>query len=166
MKNLILINRTHVATKGEEFPFPMTTPWREKHKATITYEYAGNLCESIKSREELYKFLRDCCLIEKFTEILEMPENLEALDLEDFAYYYNQRIELERCVKFDLHTWSVDENKYTDEELDELVRDDIETFRHYFNGNISPEEEERLANKSKNSKFRRRNPLNKAPIEQ
>ena len=116
--------------------------WFDEHEVIVTRAYNGDLFKSIKSREELYKFLRDTCNIDFINEILEIPESLESLNIDErFIDAFNGRMEGERILKYNQNTKQFDKN-YTDKEIDKLVWDCISVSREYFYSNSPKKEHE------------------------
>ncbi len=105
----------------------------------IAREFPNNMFKEMKTREELYKFLRKRCKVERIDEIIEIPESLEALNIEKFAGWFNERVELEDEIKADLisntNLTSSDKEKYED-----YLENGTPFMRIYFNSASNDEE--------------------------
>ena len=113
--------------------------WFDEHEVIVTRAYNGDLFKSIKSREELYKFLRNCCNIEYIDKILEIPESLEALNIDErFIFCFNERVDFEISVGTDLFPGIT--CLYTEEERKDILENGIELRREYFNSTSTMEE--------------------------
>ena len=140
MKKLILLSEELALTEEEEkcyndnkkHGFYPSDSWWDDHAVVITKEFPNNVFKEIKSREELYKFLRNRCKIDYIKEILEVPESLEALNIDErFIFCFNERVDFEISVGTDLYPGIV--CLYTEEERKDILENGIELRRKYFN---------------------------------
>ncbi len=138
MKDLILVSYSHAETEADTKWFnemaktgeaPDLYEWGAKHRIEIIRKFPSSIFDRIESRDELFKFLKSTYKVSKVFEILEVPENLEFLNLDQtFAYAYEDRVDEE----YRLQDCYFKNHECTQEELDELLKEKDPDLYNFF----------------------------------